>query len=396
MVKVKGFFEKAYLFVILALLYAPILLIIVYSFSNSSNFRFDEGFTFEAYISIFTSDKSPALWDAVGNTFFIAAVSSVIATVMGTFAAIGIFAMGRKARRVMENVNQFPIINSEIVMAVSLMIFFVTFSFPEGYLRLIIAHIAFCTPYVVLSVLPKLESMDPNVYEAALDLGANPFKALVKVLFPMITPGIVSGFVLSFMLSMDDFIITQINKGASTGINTLSTYIYSDARVQGLEPFWYAIFSIIFVIILALVLTLNLVRINRRKIFEECFGVDPDGLASREMESAFRAWTLGDRCWQKVASLRVDGKVCRGYERIYAANEDVEELGLNIVDSSAVLPDEEDPVMVMREVCAREHIGNDDDPFPADGIKPEIIDALMAEGYLYSPRLGEYRIGYLP
>lgn len=99
----------------------------------------------------------------------------------------------------------------------------------------------------------------------ALDLGANPFKALVKVLFPMITPGIVSGFVLAFTLSMDDFIITQINKGASTGINTLSTYIYSDARVQGLEPFWYAIFSIIFVVILALVLTLNLVRINKRK-----------------------------------------------------------------------------------------------------------------------------------
>ena len=192
-------------------------------------------------------------------------LTSVIATVMGTFAAIGIFAMGRKARRVLENVNQFPIINSEIVMAVSLMIFFVTFTFPEGYLRLIIAHIAFCTPYVVLSVLPKLESMDPNVYEAALDLGANPFKALVKVLFPMITPGIVSGFVLAFTLSMDDFIITQINKGASTGINTLSTYIYSDARVQGLEPFWYAIFSIIFVVILALVLTLNLVKINRRK-----------------------------------------------------------------------------------------------------------------------------------
>lgn len=265
MLKVKGIFEKAYLFVILAILYAPILLIIVYSFSNSSNFRFDEGFNFEAYISIFTSEKSPALWDAVGNTFLIAAVSSVVATVMGSFAAVGIFAMGRKARRVLENVNQFPIINSEIVMAVSLMIFFVTFAFPEGYLRLIIAHIAFCTPYVVLSVLPKLESMDPNVYEAALDLGANPFKALVKVLFPMITPGIVSGFVLAFTLSMDDFIITQINKGASTGINTLSTYIYSDARVQGLEPFWYAIFSIIFVVILALVLTLNLVRINKRK-----------------------------------------------------------------------------------------------------------------------------------
>ena len=107
--------------------------------------------------------------------------------------------------------------------------------------------------------------MDPNIYEAALDLGANPFKALVKVMIPIITPGIVSGFVMAFIMSMDDFIITQINKGAATGINTLSTYIYSDARVQGLEPFWYAIFSIIFVIVLAGVLSINLVKISREK-----------------------------------------------------------------------------------------------------------------------------------
>lgn len=184
---------------------------------------------------------------------------------MGTFASIGIFNLGKRARRIVENVNQFPIINSEIVMAVSMMVFFITFAFPEGYLRLIIAHIAFCTPYVVLSVLPKLESMDPNIYEAALDLGANPFKALVKVMIPIITPGIVSGFVMAFIMSMDDFIITQINKGAATGINTLSTYIYSDARVQGLEPFWYAIFSIIFVIVLAAVLSINLVKISHEK-----------------------------------------------------------------------------------------------------------------------------------
>lgn len=265
MVKVKGFFEKFYLFIILGILYAPIVLIIIYSFSNSSNFNFSNGFSFEAYISIFTSEKSPALWSAVANTLIIAAISSVVATIMGTLAAIGIFNLGKRARRVIQNVNQFPIINSEIVMAVSLMVFFVTFAFPEGYLRLIIAHIAFCTPYVVLSVLPKLESMDPNIYEAALDLGANPFKAMIKVMFPMITPGIVSGFVLAFTLSMDDFIITQINKGAATGINTLSTYIYSDARVQGLEPFWYAIFSIIFVGMLALVLTLNLAKISKQK-----------------------------------------------------------------------------------------------------------------------------------
>lgn len=263
--KIKNVCEKSYLFIILAILYAPIILIIVYSFSNSSNFDFSDGFSFEAYISIFTSDKSPALWDAVKNTLLIAAVSSVVATIMGTFAAIGIHSMGRRASKIVKNVNQFPIINSEIVMAVSLMIFFVTFAFPEGYLRLIIAHIAFCTPYVVLSVLPKLESMDPNVYEAALDLGANPFKALVKVMFPMITPGIVSGFVLAFTISIDDFIITQINKGAATGINTLSTFIYSDARVQGLEPFWYAIFSIIFVAVLALLLSVNLYKISKQK-----------------------------------------------------------------------------------------------------------------------------------
>ena len=242
--KIIGFFEKFYLLIILAILYAPIILLIIYSFSNSSNFNFDNGFSFEAYVSIFKSDKSPELWSAIANTFIIASISSVIATIMGTFASIGIFNLGKRARRIVENVNQFPIINSEIVMAVSMMVFFITFAFPEGYLRLIIAHIAFCTPYVVLSVLPKLESMDPNVYEAALDLGANPFKALVKVMIP---------------------IITQINKGAATGINTLSTYIYSDARVQGLEPFWYAIFSIIFVVVLAGVMSINLVKISREK-----------------------------------------------------------------------------------------------------------------------------------
>lgn len=265
MVKVKSFFEKFYLFVILAILYAPIILLVIYSFSNSSNFNFDQGFNFKAYAAIFTSDKSPELWKAIGNTFMIAGIASIVATVMGTFASIGIFHLGKRTRRIVENVNQFPIINSEIVMAVSLMVFFVTFAFPEGYLRLIIAHIAFCTPYVVLSVLPKLESMDPNVYEAALDLGANPFKALTKVMIPIISPGIVSGFVMAFVMSMDDFIITQINKGASTGINTLSTYIYSDARVQGLEPFWYAIFSIILVVVLAALLTINLAKIRKQK-----------------------------------------------------------------------------------------------------------------------------------
>ena len=262
---VKKLLEKGYLAIILCVLYAPILFIIVYSFSGTSNFNFANGFTFASYEAIFTSDKAPALWEAIGNTFLIAIVSSVCATIMGTFASIGIFALNKKIRRTVESVNQFPIINSEIVMAVSFMIFFVTCRFAEGYTRLIIAHIAFCTPYVVLSVLPKLESLDPNVYEAALDLGANPFKAMMKVIFPIISPAILSGFVMAFTISLDDFIITQINKGAATGIDTLSTYIYSDARVQGLEPFWYAIFSIIFVLVLGIILVTNMVRQRKEK-----------------------------------------------------------------------------------------------------------------------------------
>lgn len=254
---VKKVLGKAYIYVILALLYAPILLIIVYSFSNTSNFSFRHGFSFEAYKSIFTSEKTPELLSALKNTLLIAAISSVVSTVVGAFSSIGIFSLGKKSRKLVENVNQIPIINSEIVMAVSLMLFFVTFKFPEGYVRLIIGHITFCTPYVILSIMPKLAAMDPNVYEAALDLGANPFKAMTKVMIPMITPGIVSGFVMAFTLSMDDFIITQINKGASTGINTLSTYIYADARIKGLSPFWFAIFSIIFVVVLGVLLVMN-------------------------------------------------------------------------------------------------------------------------------------------
>lgn len=254
---VKKVLGKAYIYIILALLYAPILLIIVYSFSNTSNFSFRHGFSIEAYKSIFTSEKTPELMSALKNTLLIAAISSVVSTVLGAFSAIGIFSLGKKARRVVENVNQIPIINSEIVMAVSLMLFFVTFKFPEGYVRLILGHISFCTPYVILSIMPKLASLDPNVYEAALDLGANPIKAMTKVMIPMIAPGIVSGFVMAFTLSMDDFIITQINKGASTGINTLSTYIYADARIKGLSPFWFAIFSIIFVVVLGILLVMN-------------------------------------------------------------------------------------------------------------------------------------------
>lgn len=256
---VKKVLSRGYIFFVLAILYLPIILIVIFSFSNTSNFTFSQGFTLEAYRSIFNSTQTPKLLSALENTLLIALISSVSATVMGSVAAIGIFALKRKTRRVVENVNQLPIINSEIVMAVSLMLFFVTFKFPEGYLRLIIGHISFCTPYVVLSVMPRLMQMDPNIYEAALDLGAGPLRALIKVIIPMILPGILSGFAMAFTLSMDDFIITQINKGATTGIDTLSTYIYSSQHnARGLQPFWFAVFSILIVVVVSAVLLINL------------------------------------------------------------------------------------------------------------------------------------------
>ncbi len=266
---VKKIFSSAYIYIVLAILYAPIALIIIFSFSNTSNFTFPDGFTFEAYRSILNSNQTEFLLKALKNTLFIAAISSVSATVLGSISAIGIFNLRRKMRSVVENVNQLPIINSEIVMAVSLMLFFVTFKFPEGYLRLIIGHISFCTPYVVLSVMPRLMQMDPNIYEAALDLGASPMKALFKVLIPIIFPGIMSGFAMAFTLSMDDFIITQINKGTTTGIDTLSTYIYSSQHnARGLNPFWFAVFSILLVVILTFILVINL-RQNMKKTEKE-------------------------------------------------------------------------------------------------------------------------------
>ncbi len=261
MVNWKKLIADLFIGLVLAFMYLPLLFVIVYSFTGNVRFSFSGGFNFDAYVALFVNPPS-ALINALKNTLIIAAVSSVISTFMGTCAAIGIFYLGKKLRRVVESVNQLPVINSEIVMAVSLLLFFGAIKMPEGYARLIIAHTAFCTPYVVLSVMPKLVQMDPNVYEAALDLGATPAKALMSVMIPIISPGIVSGFVMAFTLSMDDFIITQINKGATTSIDTLSTYIYNDATKGGLQPFWLALFSVIFVLVLTVILLINLKKKN--------------------------------------------------------------------------------------------------------------------------------------
>ena len=264
--KIRRICADGYLGLVLALLYLPILLIIVFSFSGTSNFSFKNGFTFDSYSSLFTGDKAANLLSALEYTAILAVSASVISTILGTFATIGIYYLNRRIKKITLTVNQLPMINSEVVMAVSLMVFFAAFSFifPQGLTRLIISHVAFCTPYVVLSILPRLQKMDPNMYEAALDLGSSPLSAIFKVVIPFLFPGIMSGFAMAFTLSLDDFIITQFNKG-DTGIETLSTYIYEDARVKSLEPFWFAVFSIFFVVMLTFLLLVNIKKNSKKE-----------------------------------------------------------------------------------------------------------------------------------
>lgn len=255
---VKKIAERGYIFLILALMYLPIIMVIVFSFSGSSRFVFADGFTFDSYRQLFTAAPQK-LWDSLVNTVIIAVVSSVAATAIGSVAAVGIYNMKPRSRRIVENVNQLPIINSEIVMAVSLMLFFATLRIENAYVRLILGHITFCTPYVVLSVMPRLMQMDPNIYEAALDLGASPVKAMIKVVVPYILPGVLSGFAMAFTISLDDFIITQLTKGASSGVDTLSTYLYSSLgrTASGMRPYWLPVFSIIIVAVVGIVLLIN-------------------------------------------------------------------------------------------------------------------------------------------
>ena len=165
--KFKQFLADGYLLIILMLLYLPIVAIIVFSFSGRSDFSFKDGFNFDSYKAIFNSGvQSESLLSALKNTLFLAITSSIIATILGTFSTIGIFSLNKRWKKVTLTVNQLPMINSEIVMAVSLMVFFAAFSFlfPQGMPRLIISHVAFCTPYVILSILPRLQKMDPNMY----------------------------------------------------------------------------------------------------------------------------------------------------------------------------------------------------------------------------------------
>ena len=245
-----------YLWTLLLVLYAPIFIIVVFSFTEAKVLGSWTGFSTELYASLFRGDAGTALNSAVFNTLLIAFVSATVSTILGSVAAIGIFNMKRRQRQMVSFVNSIPIINPDIITGISIFLLFVALGVSRGIGTVICAHIAFCTPYVVLSVMPRLMKMNPSLYEAALDLGATPFVALQKVLIPELRPGILSGFMLALTLSIDDFAVTLFTKG-SGGIDTLSTFIYADARKGGLTPELRPLFALVFLVILALLIIQN-------------------------------------------------------------------------------------------------------------------------------------------
>ena len=257
----KRFFAKLYIWILLVILYAPLVFIAVFSFTEAKALGNWTGFSTHLYRSLFTGGMQggSGLMKAVENTLVIAIISAAVATLLGTIAAIGIHNLkGRKKQAIMF-MNNIPMINPDIIIGVSLFLLFVFLHIGQGMLTVILAHISFCTPYVVLSVLPKLSQMNPNIYEAALDLGATPHQALWKVMVPQLRPGMLSGFILAFTMSLDDFAVTFFTRG-TVGLETLSTYIYADARKGGLTPELRPLMTIIFVVILILLIIINLRR----------------------------------------------------------------------------------------------------------------------------------------
>ncbi len=247
---VKKSLSKIYLAIIFLFLYLPIGVLIVLSFNNSLSRVKWGGFTTEWYRNL-VSD--PTIMNAFYTTILITVASSVIATIIGTMAAIGISAMRKRNRQIMLGATNIPLLNADIVTGISLMLLFVRFT-ALGTSTVLIAHITFDIPYVILNVLPKLSSTSSHTYEAARDLGATPLYAFFKIVWPDIKPGVFSGFLMAVTMSLDDFSITYFTKGA--GVNTLSTMIYTQLR-KGIIPEMYALSTILFFLALVLLLIMN-------------------------------------------------------------------------------------------------------------------------------------------
>lgn len=251
--------EKLYLGIILVFMYAPILTLIILSFNKSKSRSRWGGFTFNWYIRLFSDS---AVLNALANTLIIALIATIIATIIGTLTSVALVGLNRRTRAVIMGITNIPMINADIVTGISLMLLFRVLHFQTGFLTVLIAHITFNIPYVMLSVMPRMKTISPSVYEAALDLGAEPWYAFRKTILPDLMPAVFSGALMAFTMSIDDFIITYFTKGS--GFDTLSTKIYNEVK-RGIQPEIYALSAIIFLVVMILILFSNRLTANQKK-----------------------------------------------------------------------------------------------------------------------------------
>ncbi|MBQ0017808.1 MAG: ABC transporter permease [Clostridiales bacterium] len=242
---------KIYILIIMLFLYLPILTLMVLSFNEAKSMAVFTRFSLHWYAELF---QSKLMLGAIVNTFSIAILAALIATIVGTMAVLGIDAMKPRTENVLLAANNIPMLNADIVTGIALMLFFLMIGVPRGYCTILFSHATFCIPYVILSVRPRLNKNTDKLYEAALDLGASEKYAFRKIVLPELWPGISSGFLLSFTMSVDDFIITYFTRGA--GINTISTLIYSEVKI-GIRPSLFALSTIIFVVALVTLIIVN-------------------------------------------------------------------------------------------------------------------------------------------
>ena len=244
--RLENFIKRFYLFIIFLFLYTPIITLMVFSFNNSKTMGKWSGFTLKWYEQLFSNQR---LMSALYYTILIALLASVIATIVGTISAIAISQMKGKLKALILNINYLPVLNPDIVTGIALMSLFIFLNFNFGFTTMLLAHITFDIPYVILSVLPKMRQLPENTLDAAADLGATPLYTLWKVIIPQIKPGIFSGFLMAFTMSIDDFVISFFTTGP--GVTNLSIEIYSMAR-RGIKPEINALSTLMFLTVLAL------------------------------------------------------------------------------------------------------------------------------------------------
>ena len=256
--KKKFDFKKLYLVLIILFFYLPIVYVIIFSFNESRSLTNFTGFSLRWYEKMF---KSRSMMESIYYSVVIAVIATVVSTVAGTLASIGLSKSNKIIKEVVTQVNNLPMLNPDIVTAIGFMLFFSSLSIPTGFGTLLLAHIAFCIPYVMLSVTPKLRQLDDNIAEAALDLGCTPLQALTKVIIPQIKEGILSGALVAFMMSFDDFVISYFTTGP--GINNISTYVYSTSK--RINPSINALSTLIVLAVTIILIFVNVVPVIREK-----------------------------------------------------------------------------------------------------------------------------------